>query len=118
VDGTEFREVYAPVAGGGWTDLFRWTPDGQSLLFAANVIDTSGTRTWRIMRVAATGGAAVPEGLESANLNSLVTLPQIEKGNISCLDISPDGSRLVFSSRARPTYNVWALDHLAATLRP
>jgi Tol biopolymer transport system component len=117
-DGTDFREVFGPFPGGGWSDLLRWTPDGQSLLFSARVVDASGVRTWEILRVPAQGGAAAREGLNSANLNSAVKLPDMEKNNISSLDVSPDGSRLVFSSSARPTYEVWALDNVASILKP
>ena len=116
-DGTDFREVFAPVVGGGWTDVLRWTPDGQSLLFSSMVTDATGARTWRIMRVAATGGTAEFDGLESANLTTTSKLPDIEKSNISGFDVSPDGSRLAFSSRAITSYEVWSLDNVLALLK-
>jgi hypothetical protein len=58
----------------------RWTPDGQSIVFAAADEARTG---WRLMRVPAAGGVATAEGVDSARLrpdgratvNTIVLIP-------------------------------------------
>jgi Tol biopolymer transport system component len=114
-DGTAYREVVASVAGGGWPDVMRWAPDGLSLVFDEKP-GTGPTSPWRTMVVSASGGAPTPDGLNSAKFDATVPLPLIEIGNVASIDLSPDGSQIVFGSRTIPTYDLWVLENVQAHL--
>jgi hypothetical protein len=107
IEGSNWRQIHEYDAG-QWVDILRWTPDGQSLLFIEGVYDP----TWRMMRIPATGGAAVFDGLDSAKFTGTVSLPSYEAANIANFDVSPDGNRVVFGSRSVPTYDVTVLENL------
>jgi Tol biopolymer transport system component len=108
-DGTGYRDLHGPFGGGGWEYVLRWTPDGQSIVFTAGGPQAGG---WRLMRIPATGGTAEFEGLERARFSSAVPAPV----NISSFDISPDGSRVAFSSRNQTIYELWTLDNVLNVL--
>ena len=108
-DGSGYRDLHGPFQGGGWADLLRWTPDGQSLLFSVN---TGTPGSWRILRIPTTGGTAEADGLEAAKLTGTIPAPM----NISSFDISPDGSRIAFSSRNQTIYELWSLDNVLSAL--
>jgi Tol biopolymer transport system component len=110
-DGTAYREVLAGVVDGGWPDLMRWTPDGQSLVFDEKP-GTGPTTPWRTMIVSASGGTPRPDGLDSSKFEATVPLPLIEIGNVASIDLSPDGSQIVFGSRTIPTYDLWVLENV------
>ncbi len=82
LDGTAFRELYGPFPGGGWSDRIAWTPDGQSILFVRQAVK-GPEGSWQVMQIPATGGAAVPDGLDSSNFTSAVPMPRVETGNIA-----------------------------------
>jgi len=109
IDGSNWREIHTDNRLAR-LDAVRWTPDGQSLLFI------EGSGTWRMMRIPATGGTAVFDGLDSANFAGTVPLPTYEVANIANFDVSPDGRRVVFGSRTVPTYDVTVLENLLAYL--
>ena len=117
LDGTAFHELHGPFPGGGWSDRLSWTPDGESILFVRQAA-RGPAGSWQVMSVAAGGGAAVPDGLDSSNLTSAVSMPRVETGNVSNVDLSADGSRLVFSSRTIPTYDFRVLDNVLGVLTP
>jgi hypothetical protein len=108
-DGSGYRDLHGPFAGGGWADLLRWTPDGQSILFTTGGPEQGG---WRMARIPASGGSTEFEGLERARFASAVPAPV----NISSFDVSPDGSRVAFSSRNQTIYELWTLDNLLNVL--
>jgi hypothetical protein len=111
IDGSNWREIHEYDAA-QWVDILRWTPDGQSLLF----IKGHGGPTWQMMRIPATGGAAIFDGLDSANFTGTVPLPTYEVANLANFDVSPDGNRVVFGSRSVPTYDVTVLENVLARL--
>jgi len=108
-DGTDFRKVHGPFRGGGFADIMKWTPDGQSILFVAQGEPPAVTPR-RVMRIPAGGGPAEFDGLDIMNLSGSVPIPRIE--NIANIDISPDGSRIVFGSRTVSTYDLWKFVNL------
>jgi Tol biopolymer transport system component len=117
LDGTGFRELVGPFAGGGWSDRVSWTPDAQSILFVRQ--QSPGPEgSWQMMQVPVTGGAALPDGLDTANFTSAVRMPRVETGNVSGFGLSADGTRIVFSSRTIPTYDLRVLDNVLAVLAP
>jgi Tol biopolymer transport system component len=100
VDGSGWRQVggIVPASRAG-SDLIRWTPDGSSILYVTT--ETSGRS--RVMRIAASGGTAVFEGIETA-------------GPIYNIDPSPDGSRIAYSVDSPATTEVWAVDNIMAAV--
>jgi Tol biopolymer transport system component len=102
-DGTGYRDLHGPFDGGGWTEALQWTPDGQSIVFTAG---------GRLMRIPASGGTAEFDGVERATFANAVPAPV----NISSFDISPDGSRVVFTVRNQEIYELWTLDNVLNVL--
>lgn len=105
IDGSGYREVHGPIGTGGWASVLQWTPDGQSLLFVDRSVSSD---RWRIMRVPAAGGTAVPDGLDSAELADHDHPP----AGIANFDLSPDGTRLVFGASTATLYDLWTLDNV------
>lgn len=119
VDGREFRELYRPVQGAGWPEIMRWTPDGQSIVFATGgglPGGGTGLAPWRLMRISAAGGQPEFDGLDSSKLESSVPVPRMMVGSVLSIDLSPDGSRIAFSSRAILTYDVQVIGNVMSAL--
>lgn len=110
VDGSGMREVVGSVDAGwvGYGSTLRWAPDGQSLIFLA----FDANRNWRIMRVPASGGAPVPDGLDYDTLQALLPGKRLFAGNTNGFDVSPDGSRIVVSTFTVSMTEVWSLDNV------
>ncbi len=106
VDGSQYRELHGPSPGGGWRDVMRWAGDGRFIVFATRNSQTSSS--WRLMRIAATGGQAEFYGLESS------ILPR--SGPLTSLDLEPGGSRVAVGVRTPPTFDVGIVDDVI-TLR-
>ena len=113
-DGTELRELVGRIPSGSGPDLMRWTPDGQFIVYAAGGNPLPGG--WRIMRISVSGGEPEFDGLDSSKLDSAVPLPLLETGNVASIDLSPDGSRIVFSSRALPTHDIWTIENVMSAV--
>ncbi len=115
VDGTDYRELYGPFEGTGFADITRWTPDGQSIVFVAGNQNTPGAAAgWRVMRIPATGGQPVPDGLASPGLTGSVPIPEVTA--LANMDLSPDGTRIVVSIRTKQTWAVWTLENVKSLL--
>jgi hypothetical protein len=73
------------------------------------------------MRIARDGGTPVATSLSRATLQSSFRNGQVsgsldefvERLNVTLqhIDLSPDGTRLLFSAGLNPKYEVWALDN-------
>jgi len=97
VDGSGYREIHVMSrldAG----DSLAWTSDGQGILF--NQRHDYG---YQLMRIPADGGGIEPIGIEG-------------KGTFLSLNVSPDGSRVAFSSVQRGS-QVWVLDNLLSAVK-
>jgi hypothetical protein len=104
LDGEGFREVHGPSPGGGWRDVMQWSPDGRSIIFATRSAPTSST--WRLVRVAASGGPPEAYGVESSRLP--------REGQLTSMDLSPDGLHVAIGLRTKATFDVRALDRVMA----
>ena len=111
-DGTGFREIgsFPTVAN---SRPMVWTPDGTSIL----VVRTDADGAWRVLRVRASDGYVETDGLDSTNLTGSVKIPKLQPGSPNSLDISPDGSRLLFSSRTVARHSFWSLDGAVRLLK-
>ena len=94
-------------------DLMRWTPDGQSLLFAMAKETKVG---WRMMKVPAAGGQPVFDGLDSTNPTGSMPLPTLGPGGPFNIDLSPDGSRMSVGARTQASSELWALENVLSVL--
>jgi Tol biopolymer transport system component len=95
VDGSDYREIYADVSPGQPA----WTRDGRSILFTQ---PDKNSAVGRIMRIPAQGGQPEFAGISAEGLKDL--------------ELSPDGSKIAYSTRS---YNdeVWALDNVLSALK-
>ncbi len=91
-------------------DRIGWTPDGH-VLFGA--LDRG---VWRVMRIRATGGTPVPDGIALDQLSGTVSIPAVEPGAGNLGGVSRDGSRLVFEAGSKLQYEVWALENVLGFL--
>jgi hypothetical protein len=104
--------LYGPYSTGTVWSNFAWTPDSQSILFT----ESNQWGAWRLMRIAATGGDTVFDGLEFATAITDKSLPPMQGGVLS-LTVSPDGTRVAFGSYIRPTQEVWMIENLTSFLQ-
>ena len=111
-NGNGARMLYGPYSTTTVWSNFAWTPDGQAILF----IESRQLNSWRLMRVATTGGEPVFDGLESATALNDKALPAMY-GTVLSLSVSPDGSRVAFGSYLRPTQELWMLEDVRSLLR-
>jgi Tol biopolymer transport system component len=113
-DGSDLRELVGRMPSRGGSDVMRWTPDGQFILFVAGGNPLPGG--WRVMRIPVSGGEPEFDGLDSSRLESAVPLPLLEVGNVASIDLSPDGSRIVFSSWALATHDIWTIENVMSAV--
>jgi Tol biopolymer transport system component len=95
VDGSDYREIYSGISPGQPA----WTRDGRSILF---VKPDKNSAVGRMMLVPAQGGQAEFTGISAVGLKDL--------------DLSPDGSKIAYSSRTHDD-QVWALDNVLSALK-
>jgi Tol biopolymer transport system component len=91
LDGSSHRDIYKSsrigMPNGGYTRLLAWTKDSRAILFGQFA---DGSRTdVQIMRIPVTGGKPQFTGLTLKGITQEDTI-----------DISPDGSRILFSASA------------------
>ena len=100
-DGSDYREIYSFKAL-RVSDKLAWTNDGRKIVFA-----TSGSMNgdWQIMRIGVDGGKPEFTGLTVKAL--------------STFDLSPDGSRIAYSTTAAGTSTdeLLVIDNLAGLLK-
>jgi Tol biopolymer transport system component len=119
IDGSGYRELYGPFESGGFPDHVRWTPDGQALVFVTDPTPNAQQVNWQVMRIPSRGGQPQLDGLESTKLSGWMPPPRlsgIPTNGIPTIDLSPDGSRIVFGVSTQPTYELWALQNVMAVL--
>lgn len=119
VDGTNYRELFGPIRGFLVGDQTRWASDGQSILFTAfSFTGPHAEGGWRVMRISPNGGSPQPDGIDSTKLFGTGPLPKLDLNQVSSIDVSPDGTRILFSSRPALAYGFWkAKNFLAHTGR-
>jgi Tol biopolymer transport system component len=100
-DGRDYQEVVPPLKAVNIRNKLAWTPDGRWLIAVSGGQDDE---SYRIIRVPIAGGAVEESGLEIERLNAM--------------SISPDGSRLAYSTLNPEGWGelLWSLD-VAAILR-
>jgi dipeptidyl aminopeptidase/acylaminoacyl peptidase len=100
VEGSVLREVHAynTTEGFGSFDVLEWTRDGGALLFEAR-----NENGWKLMRVPVNGGTPEFTGIEA-------------KGRLLSVDLSPDGSQLVYGHE-KNINELWALDNVLALMK-
>jgi Tol biopolymer transport system component len=102
-DGT-VREVVAASPGGGWSEVVRWSRDGQYIVYGTRS-DPAST-TWRLMRVRSSGGVSEPAGVDSSRLS--------RPGRLISFDLSPNNERVALSIRTEPRFDVGAMSSLGS----
>ena len=104
VDGSGYREIYASFRAFHQADQLAWTKDGRSILFAVN-LDGNVNGNYQIMRIGVDGGSPSFTGVNVKGL--------------STFGLSPDGSRIAFSTLAGATTNqeLFAIDNLPALVK-
>ena len=103
VEGAGYREVGTlDQPSGSGVSLIKWSSDGRSILFDKG--QRGGVQRWNVMRVPADGSVAP----------SLVFT--ISGGAIQYFDVSPDGSRYIYSA-SENTDELWALDNVLPMLK-
>jgi Tol biopolymer transport system component len=100
VDGSGFREVFTRPDHLFGPGNVAWDRDGHSLLFTQE--QPEGATHWGVMRVPAEGGGPATLVFPASNIQSY--------------DLSPDGSRIAYSSNESAT-ELWALDNVLPMLK-
>ena len=97
VDGQGYRELLPKVDAWTIRTKLAWSRDGQSIYFPSRT-RKADDETFRVMRIAATGGTPEAAGIEAIGLD--------------CFDLSPDGTRLAYSTLRPEGWGqlMWALD--------
>jgi len=95
IDGSGYRELAPPMRALNIRNKLVWSRDGRWIYFSS-LPGKDGV--YKVMRVPATGGKAEPAGVDVEVLE--------------CFDVSPDGSRLVYSTLRPEGWGelLWALD--------
>jgi Tol biopolymer transport system component len=100
VDGTGYREIYAMAEKDFRGNNFTLTHDGRWILLAKRHDDN-----WQLIRIPIEGGAPESTGVEL-------------DGDLygRSIDLSPDGSRIAFSTSKR-VEELWSLDNVLSALK-
>jgi Tol biopolymer transport system component len=100
VDGSDFREVFTRADHLNGPGTVAWDRDGRSILFDQEQPGDAGR--WGVMRVPAEGGPAT----------LILAVPR----RMQHFDLSPDGSRIVYSTNESAS-ELWALDNVLPALK-
>lgn len=104
VDGSNYHEVFATQAAyfPDFSSLYlAWTKDSRGILFELRKVKGD---PFQIMRVSSEGGTPDFTGFEVTD-------------SILSFGLSPDGSRIAFSSYHKLPHDVWALDNILSALK-
>jgi Tol biopolymer transport system component len=107
VDDGNVREVVASSPGGGWSEVVRWSRDGQYIVYGTRSDPTS--TTWRLMRVQSGGGIAEPAGVDSSRLS--------RPGLLISFELSPDNGRVALTVRTERRFDVGVMNALGSRFR-
>jgi Tol biopolymer transport system component len=110
VDGTGFREVHAGFSTDRTFNNVRWTPDGQSLLFAT--LGDGGQLDRQVRRVPVTGGEPTVE----LDLSDRSALGTARISLLWSLDVSPIGSSLLIGALALEKTELWSVSNVVSLL--
>ncbi len=108
-DGSEYRQLFGPFAAEASASLIKWTPDSESVLFV-----TTNPTGWQIMRISRNGGTPQPDGVSFAKPTDPSRLASTPSRPGS-LDLSPDGSRVVFAASVYVMGELWALPNVLSS---
>lgn len=97
VDGTNYRELVPPIEAQTLRNKLVWSPDGQWIYSVAGGREEDGGK-FRVIRIAAGGGAVEETGIEIERLNAM--------------SLSPDGTTLAYSTLQPEGWGelLWSLD--------
>jgi Tol biopolymer transport system component len=97
VDGQGYRELLPKVDASTLRNKLAWSADGRWIYFST-IVGKPDDETFRVMRVAATGGTPEVAGPDVIGLE--------------CFSLSPDGTRLAYSTLRPEGWGqlLWALD--------
>lgn len=98
------RQVVEPSPGGGWSEVVRWSRDGQYIIYGTRSDPTS--TTWQLMRVRSSGGVAEPAGVDSSRLS--------RPGRLISFEPSPDNRRVALTVRTQWRFDVGAISGLVS----
>jgi Tol biopolymer transport system component len=113
VDGSQWREIAGPFFANQLFDVFRWTADGQSILFPVANSDRVG---WKMMRVSASGGQPVFDGFDTTRPTGAISIPKLAPLGPFTLRLSPDDSTMFVEQRVQASNELWALENVTAVL--
>ena len=101
IDGTGYREIHS-LPRNEFRNNFTLTNDGRWILLAKRNED----KNWQLLRVPIEGGAPVDTGivLDATLYDRSIAL-------------SPDGSRIAYSTSKRSTAELWTLDNVLSVLK-
>ncbi len=95
VDGSGYREIHGPFPQARFGNYLAWASNGR-VLFST----TSADQHVRVMRIDAGRGQPEFTGIEVLTSGT----------NPSFFDLSPDGTRVSFTTRSGGDSELWALD--------
>jgi Tol biopolymer transport system component len=113
VDGAGWREIAGPFVANRVGDVFRWTADGQFILFPVANSDRVG---WKMMRVSASGGQPVFDGFDTTRPSGAITIPKLAPLGPFTLRLSADDSTMYVEQRVQASNELWALENVTAVL--
>ena len=105
IDGVNLKDLYTfRIDSNVAVSQLVWTKDGRSILFAQL---REGKQ--QIMRISAEGGKAELTGVETG-AGGATSRPFV-------FDLSPDGSRIAFSTTSNSPVEVWVMDNILAKVK-
>ncbi len=110
-DGSGYRELFGPFPATITPSLIRWTRDGRSILFF-----THKDGDWQMLRIPAEGGEPERDGLDVKS--AAASASGAPPAHPLSLDLSPDGTHIVFGAWRRSTGEIRSVGNLLSHLTP